>query len=60
MTAKHISRVSDLGTNRLAGLQSRKLQRLQGSFGAATRGRRLSDAEKRAVENDLKRSGRLA
>ena len=44
MTAKqHITKFAGLGTNRVAGLQSRKLQRLQGSFGAANRGRRIVD-----------------
>jgi hypothetical protein len=59
---KHISRHAAVSFNpkRLSGLQSRRLQNLRaGRFGAANRGRRLSDEEKRAVENDLKLSGRI-
>jgi hypothetical protein len=60
MTAKqHISKFAGLGINRVAGLQSRKLQRLQGSFGAANRGRRLNADECRAVENQLREQGKL-
>jgi hypothetical protein len=59
---KHISRDASISFNpkRLSGLQSRRLQNLRaGRFGAANRGRVLSDEEKRAVENDLKTSGRI-
>jgi hypothetical protein len=61
MTAKqHISKFAGLGINRVAGLQSRKLQRLQGSFGAANRGRRIVDPDEiRRIENHLKQNGRL-
>jgi hypothetical protein len=64
MTAKqHISRFAAISysPNRLAGPQSRRIQNLRGAgrFGAASKGRRLSDQERRAVENELKTSGRI-
>jgi hypothetical protein len=67
MTTKQpIGRFSGLGLNpkRLAGPQSRRLQRLRaGRFGAAGRGRKLDDAERRAVRasppNDITQAGIL-
>jgi hypothetical protein len=59
-TKQHISKFAGLGINLMAGLQSRKLQRLQGSFGAANRGRRIVDPDEiRRIENHLKQNGRL-
>ncbi|HXC20216.1 MAG TPA: hypothetical protein VNV13_01960 [Steroidobacteraceae bacterium] len=61
MTAKqHITKFAGLGTNRVAGLQSRKLQRLQGSFGAANRGRRIVDPDEiRRIHNQLRQEGKI-
>jgi len=62
MSKQHVSRFASIGYSpkRLAGLRSRKLVNSRlGKFRAANRGRRLSDEEKRAVENDLKLSGRI-
>jgi hypothetical protein len=60
---KYISRDASISFNPkgLSGQRSRKLVNARlGRFGRANRGRVLSDEEKRAVESDLKRSGRLA
>jgi hypothetical protein len=57
-----ISRFAALSMNpkRLAGPQSRRLQRLKaGRFGAANRGRRLNDLERRTVEAQLRQHGKI-
>jgi hypothetical protein len=59
-TKQHISKFAGLGINRVAGLQSRKLQRLQGSFGAANRGRRIVDPDEiRRIHNQLRQEGKI-
>jgi hypothetical protein len=56
------ARAADIGFNPkgLAGLQSRRLRGLRaGKFGAATKGRRLTADECRAIEDQMRRAGAL-
>jgi hypothetical protein len=63
MTKQPAGRFAAIGMNpkRLAGLQSRRLQRLRaGRFRAANRGKRLEGEARRAVEDRLRLEGRIA
>jgi hypothetical protein len=59
---KHLSRCASVNFNpkRLAGMRSRKLVNLRaGRFGAAGRGRKLDEAERRLVEDQLRQEGKI-
>jgi len=55
-------RVQDFGheLRGLGGLQTTHIRALKGStFGAANAGRKLSDAERQAIEDQMRRDGKL-
>lgn len=59
---KRFTHVADFGPalKGLGGLQTTHIKALRGStFGAANRGRRLSPDERKAIENQLRRDGKL-
>lgn len=61
-TKQHVSRFAAISYSpkRLAGPQSRRIQSLRaGRFGAAGRGRKLDEAERRLVESQLRQEGKI-
>jgi hypothetical protein len=63
MTARPAStRVADLGFSPkgVAGSQSRRIRATKGRFGPAGKARQLSEAEKRSIEDQMRRAGQLS
>lgn len=59
---KPYERVQDFGAalRGLGGLQTSHIRALKGStFGAANKGRKLSAAERQAIEDQMRREGKL-
>jgi hypothetical protein len=62
MTARPAStRVADFGFNPkgIGGSQTRRIRAIKGRFGPAGKARQLTDEERRAVEDRLRRAGQL-